>query len=204
MMVLSLSISSTWAQEAQIVPLKDLPLVKGKFAQYIGAMFQGHREPNAYHIPTGGIAEFTLNNQYDWFSCVVGMEDSSETNDEGYITIDVNGENQVIDTKVIALKPGIPIKVSLKGGLRLTLHAIDAPHGFIGYPTAKVIFINPCVVRGTPPEPLNNSATSSSMTSPNQSTPATFVVDPNDLDKLAVALRKQVDAKPEIKAKVEK
>jgi len=31
---------------------------------------------------------------------------------------------------------------------------------------------------------------------------ATFVVDPNDLDKLAAALRKRVDAKPELMAKL--
>lgn len=47
------------------------------------------------------------------------------------------------------------------------------------------------------------SASSQVATTPDGSA-APFVVDPNDLEKLAVALKKRVDSKPEVKARIDK
>lgn len=150
--------------------------VKGKpFDHY--AQIYGSRE---------GFITFDIRAGWDWMTGSLGVSDDLR-NAAGTITFEL--DNTVVQT--LTFQSGAeatPFKIALTGHQTLTIRRS----------AGMAYFLDPKLVRG---QPMPQSQDNNPSTTPS-ATAATFVVDPNDLDKLAGALRKQVDAKPELKARI--
>jgi len=171
----------------------------GVFTLISDAMLCGEEQANAFTLERShpGVTEFSINKQYDFFICTIGMDDCADTGAGSDVAILLDGED-AFKTDVFALKVGVPVKLNVSSATRMTL--------YIGGNQARnqrVLFINPQLIKGTPPAILPRTmqpAISIPITVPQA---ATFVVDPNDLDKLAMALRKQVDEDLDLKTRLQ-
>ncbi len=125
---------------------------------------------------------------WDHFVAYIGISDDKTGNSD--IVIETDG-TQVFSRKVTAGDRAVAIDIPLTGRKTMTIRA-----------KTPAIFADPKLVKGNPTQPPVQQPSTSSTTIP-PSQPATFVVDPSDLDKLASALRKRVDNKPELKTKLD-
>jgi len=133
---------------------------------------------------------FDLREGWDWFTGFLGVEDDRQ-NVAGTIYFEVDGET-IQTLKYNSGTVAVSFRIPLTGKKSLTLRR-TAGGGF---------FFEPKLIKGNPittPSTVNNNIANPPLLT-NQ--PATFVIDPNDLDKLALALRKRVDGKAEIKGKL--
>lgn len=151
-----------------------------------GKLFRG----SGYSPELNGFATFNVRG-YDRFIAAAGIMDGRDS--EATMTVEVDGEVAWQER----LKPGdLPkgIDVSLTGHDTLCVRAVYQR----GAGSAARYF-EPRVVRGSSGDggtrqPI--SASSGGEATRNVGASATFVVDPNDLDKLATNLRRRMDAAP--------
>ena len=188
---------------AQNVPLAQLKLRTGNFTLATDAMFGGVQQPNSYTVESSmrqPQTEFNLNKQYDLFMCTIGMDDRADTGASTRVVIYLDGEEILNFNQITALKPGTPIKLAVKDAVRLTLHVWDNEQRNV-----RILFINPVLVKGDPTPQFTCQKCGQQFTlqkalsdhtvvvhgnKPGSTELAPFVVDPNDLDKLATSLRK--------------
>lgn len=126
---------------------------------------------------------------WDYFSAYIGIWDGDK-DQEGQISISVDG-NQV---KMVHSRSGDvaeQIVIPLTGKQTMTIEYKG--QSWFREPSAALLIASPRLGRGQSP----------GISSAPQITPlSSFTVDSNDIEKLAIALRKRIDAKPEIKSKI--
>jgi TolB-like protein len=125
---------------------------------------------------------------YDWFIGYLGVADDDEPRTG---TIYLESEDETLLTlKFTRGQPAQAFKVPLTGRKSLTIRRT----------TKGGCFFEPKLIKGTPaPAPASQPVTpAGTLVAP----AAPFVVDPGDIEKLATALRKRVEAKAELKEKV--
>ncbi|MEI7832356.1 MAG: FlgO family outer membrane protein [bacterium] len=128
---------------------------------------------------------------WDRFVSKVGIDDGAPNNiSSSTVNVEVDG-NAVTKITVRKGEKAILLDIPLTNCSTLTLRT-----------TEGIWFANPLVIKGAATPTTNNNIPG--VPPPVINAPATFVVDPGDLDKLATSLRKRVDAKAELKDKIAK
>jgi len=125
---------------------------------------------------------------WDRLCMCLGIRDEDEGKTAN-VSIELDG-NIVLKKSVRHGDQAVYVDIPLTGSNALSFRWDGRPC----FANAKLIKGNPTT--GLPPNTNTGGVINS------QATPASFVVDPNDLDKLATNLRKRVDAKPEIQQKL--
>ncbi|HEX2951352.1 MAG TPA: FlgO family outer membrane protein, partial [Armatimonadota bacterium] len=131
---------------------------------------------------------------YDHFTAYVGInDDRGGGNDVQRTTIETDGD-VFWQQDVARGQKAVFVDVPLTGKRSLTLR----------WKSSSTVFADPRLIKGNPVAQAANTTNSSRPTQAvaPSSASASFVVDPNDLDKLSENLRKRVDAKPEIQGKL--
>ena len=192
---LALSVAACRSVHAQsagsTVPVTSLKMTDGNMMKHVSNVsISTAQYPSAY-VPNYGI-EFALDKKYDWFLAQVGIDDTAPTGETRRLVISLDGQ-EVFSEEYKAFDAPKPVKIPVTGKMRMSLDN--------NYNSDLLSLINPCVIVGQPPQQV--PATPTGVTGPPLSTGAPFAVDPNDLDKLATALRAAVDAKPQLKSKVD-
>ena len=123
---------------------------------------------------------------WDKFITQVGISDG-ETGVSSKVTVEVDG-NTITNFTVRSGEKAVLVEIPLTNCSTITLRS-----------TNMIWFANPRVIKGASTPPNNNIL---GVTQPVINAPATFVVDPGDLEKLATSLRKRVDGKAELKDKI--
>lgn len=191
---------AAFAAPGDEVPLTSLNVTGGKaLAIAQDVTVAAVPQKNAYCIPAGYYeSEYGLARKYDWFVCNIGMSDDAPTDCRLNVRIYVDGE-LVLTQEVFALKDTKTLKVNVKDKMRIKFFVVDNGHN-----AKLIIYTNPRVITGEvkpTPTVIDGGGTAGTAIA---NSPATFVTDPNDLDKLAIALRKRVDGKAELKDNIAK
>ncbi|OPZ85678.1 MAG: Curli production assembly/transport component CsgG [bacterium ADurb.Bin429] len=141
---------------------------------------------NSYGYVYSGWGTFNISG-WDYFVAHVGISDNNSGN--GEVIIETDGV-QVYKQQINAGDQAITVSIPLNGRRTITLRA-----------KRHIIFAEPKLYKGkTPSAQPTTPGTTTTVTV--TGTPATFAIDPNDLEKLATALRKRIDGRPELAARV--
>lgn len=152
--------------------------------------------PSAPHIGsiTDNFATLDIRG-WDKFRARIGYKDQNYSGRKSCtVTIEADGE-QVWKQQVCPGEKAVLADIPLTGRKALTLRVSTDPN--------SVVFAEPKVIKGNP-SPQTATTTQSPTFSLATQTAAPFVVDPNDLERLATSMRKRVDAKPDVKARVDR
>lgn len=146
-------------------------------------------------LPYGDYVTFDIRG-FDKFRARIGFRD--ECRGTVTVSIEVDGE-AVWKQQFKGGEKAVAVDIPLTGKRALTLRSA----------TDDIVFAEPKLIKGQPaPIPASGSVSTMPLaftsSTPSATGSAPFVVDPNDLEKLALALRKRVDAKPELKSRVDR
>jgi len=164
----------------------DVVSVKGKIFNYFIKVGYAYGEPS--------FVTFDLRDGWDWLIGEVGVSDDEQ---------DVNGslvfESQDETLGTVVFKSGQKstlIRIPLTGRTSITIRRTKLGG----------LILEPRLVKGNPASLPPPTATTSPISSTvgAQAEPCPFTIDPKEIDNLAAELRKKVDAKPELKQRLEK
>ncbi len=150
------------------------------------------------YVYGGGYATFDIRG-WDHFTAYVGIEDGKDATGAQRTSIEVDGE-VVWQQDISSGDKAIFVDILLTGRRTITLRV----------KTGNTKFAEPKLYKGTPPATAGAIVTTPPATvtgggtTTAANTPATFAVDPNDMEKLATALRKRVDANADLKDRITK
>ncbi len=153
-----------------------------------GVVIEGY-----FYSTYSGFVTWRVPDGYTAFECRCGVPDDWTGDKPGTFEFLLDGDS-VKEIKTAKDEKPVSVRISVHGGqsLRVTL-----AHGIVGEPKFTKGHVNPSV---SVPKTDNND----SVEPPTRDGAAPFVVDPNDLEKLATNLRKRVDAKPDIQQRLAK
>ena len=176
-----------------------------------GLVFEGY-----YRFCDKGFVTFRVPSGYSVFDAHVGLKDSSGTNEGAVFQLLVDGD-EVERAEVLSKQKPVHWSVGVSAGQSVQVVAASRKANMTSCPVlADPKFLASAIVQpltgfkcpvcgrifdriddrdahvkaehgGTPPTAVSG---------------ASFVVDPNDMEKLATALRKRVDGKPELKNRI--
>lgn len=158
-----------------------------------GVVYEGFISSRAV---SGFFITWRVPSGYSVFDAYVGMGDTGQTSEQATFRLLVDGDE--VKRSVVSWKRKAEhwsIKVS--GGQSVSIEVEKK----LGTPViAQPKFLAGAVVETPKPAPSTSTVSTASSGTPSG---APFAVDPNDMDKLATALRAAVDAKPALKTKVD-
>ncbi|MHB0935531.1 MAG: CsgG/HfaB family protein [Armatimonadota bacterium] len=183
------------------------------------AKVAGNTLNTAYFVPRD--LAYDLNKQFTTFSCIMALEDAASTKDWLKVGIYIDGTE--VETREITVQSSQRLSMNVQNAVRMELKFLDDQYSGEDH----LMLINPILNRGNAPAFLcdvcgkafgskleldNHAATVHVAPPPVEGTgngettvtriAAAFVVDPKDIDQLAQSMRRQIDAKPEIKERL--
>jgi len=149
----------------------------------------------------GGKAYVTFDVRgWDWLGCHVGIEDEYSYVQKLKVSIEVDGTEAWAKEMQYGEKPA-PILIDLRGHKAVKFTAAVTKGDNYSLPC----IMEPTLYKGQPPsnfsQPTNVPVTA--LPSNEYIMPATFAVDPKDLDTLAASLRTEVDADAALRTRVD-
>ena len=160
-----------------------------------GLVYTGYGRPYAKHggYPDNSSATFDITG-WDRLTARVGLDDNFEQVGAQQTTIEVDGK-VVWQQQIISEQGPRAVKLVLSGHKSLTLR----------WQAGTTVFVETKLTRNTPPAALTGGEKPpATVTAPPAAPVADVIADAKDLDALAAALRKRVDARPELQARVAK
>jgi len=160
-----------------------------------GLVFQGYGRPYGAHgaYPNNGSASFNISG-WDLLVARIGLDDNFDQIGAQKTTIAVDGQTVWQQAILIGQTPH-EVRLLLTGHKSLTLR----------WQAGTTLFVGATLTHNSPPATTTGGEkTTTTVTAPPPAPVAAVLADAKDLDALAVALRKRVDAKPELQTRIAK
>jgi len=208
-----------------IIPLIDMPQRYGTLTlspyQKIGG-----NTLRAYYMPES--LAYDLNKQYNTFSCVMALADTAST--DTWLKVGIYLDGTEAEVREITVQQPQRVDLNVQNAVRMEIKTVQRRNygddkylflinpvlnrgntpaflcDYCGKPFGSKIELDSHVavthINPPPPGGGTTGGTDGGGTGSGPKIPATFVVDPKDLDQLAESLRRQIDAKSEVKERL--